>query len=256
MTQASDRLTAFTPEERCDLVEIYGANPERVMVIPGGVDTDLFHPVDQAQARRELGLGDGKILLFAGRIEPIKGIDILIRAMALIKGNKGLRLLIVGGDLDGNTEVSRLRSLAGTLGINDRVRFWGAAEQDRMPLFYNAADICVIPSLHESFCLVALEAMACGTPVVASRVGGLMTTIRDGKTGFLVRELVPEAFAERLELILGNEGLAQRLGNAGHITADEYKWSAIAGKLLSVYEQTINTLCKVTCCRKNISSGY
>jgi len=242
---ASDRLIAFTEEERDDLINIYGANPGRVLVIPGGVDTNLFHPGDKLKARRELGLGDEKILLFAGRIEPIKGIDILLRAVASLGNSRQLRLLIVGGDLEGNEEVLRLRSLAGELGIGDRVIFWGTVTQEKMPLFYNAANVCIVPSLHESFCLVALEAMACGTPVVASRVGGLMTTIKDGETGFLVGERSPEAFSGRLELLLNNERLEQAMGSAGRAAAMRYPWSTITGQVLGVYWQMINTRCRV-----------
>ena len=148
-----------------------------------------------------------------------------------------LRLLILGADLEGGGEIARLRSLAGELGISDRVTFWGAVEQGRLPLFYSAADICVVPSFHESFCLVALEALACGTPVVASRVGGLATTIRDGETGYLIGELSPEAFAQRLELLLGDEGLMVKMGDAGRASVMRYSWSAIADEVLGLYEE-------------------
>jgi D-inositol-3-phosphate glycosyltransferase len=244
LAKSADRIIALTRDERDDLINIYGARPERVQVIPGGVDVDLFRPMDKQKARSELGLSDGKILLFAGRVEPIKGVDILLHAIASLKGKKELHLLIVGGDLDGNGEVSRLRSLAGELDISDRMTFWGSVEQEKMPLFYNAVDICVVPSLHESFCLVSLEAAACGTPVVASRVGGLMTTVRDGETGFLVSERSPEAFAGRLELILDNAGLAEAMGKAGRASAMEYQWSTIAEAMLRVYRQMIDTECK------------
>jgi D-inositol-3-phosphate glycosyltransferase len=225
-------------------VNIYGASPGKVQVIPAGVDTNLFYPADEQTARRKLGLGGGRIILFAGRVEPIKGIDVLLRAVALLGNEEGSRLIIVGGDLEGSDEVLRLRSLACELGIVDRVIFWGAVEQEKMPLFYNAANVCVIPSLHESFCLVALEAMACGTPVVASRVGGLMTTIRDGETGFLVREHSPAAFAGYLALILNNRILEKALGEAGRASVQEYQWSGIAGKVFDVYQQVTQTRCQ------------
>jgi D-inositol-3-phosphate glycosyltransferase len=241
--RAADRLIAFTPEEKDDLVNICGAQVDRVQVIPGGVDTDLFHPMDRQQARLALGLDYGKILLFAGRVEPIKGVDTLLRTMAMLKNTAGLQLLIVGGDSDGNGELARLHSLAGETGISDRVIFRGAVEQEQMPLFYNAADVCVVPSLHESFCLVALEAASCGTPVVASRVGGLMTTVRDGETGFLVDPHSPEAFAGRLELLLANAGLKEAMGKAGRAAAMRYQWSMVAERILAVYRQLLCTHC-------------
>ncbi len=146
------------------------------------------------------------------------------------------RLLVVGGD-SASDEMARLHSVAGELGIGDRVTFLGIVEHGRMPLFYNAADICVVPSYHESFGLVALEALACGTPVVASRVGGLATTIKDGETGYLIDEPSPEAFARRLEMLLGDEAIRQRMGDAAPSSVTKYAWPVVARQVLRVYKE-------------------
>ena len=234
----ADALIAFTAEEKDNLISIYGAQPEKVKVIPCGVDTDLFRPMDKGKARSELGLpNSSQILLFAGRIQPFKGIDILLRAVARLLDNRELHLFIIGGDSESDGEVTRLRTLSAELGIDGKVTFCGAMEHGEMPLFYGAADICVVPSYHESFGLVALEALACGIPVVASRVGGLATIIKDGETGYLIDELSPEAFAQRLELLLGDEKLKRRMGDAAHLSVMKYEWSMVARQVLNVYEE-------------------
>lgn len=233
----ADRIIAFSDEEKDDLVRLYGANRDRVEVIPCGVELDLFQPMNKGKARGELGLDDTKVLLFAGRIQPLKGLDILLRAVACLDRND-LRLLIVGGEAEGG-EVARLRSLARELGIAEKVVFLGAVEHERMPLFYNAANVCVVPSYYESFCLVAIEALACGTPVVASRVGGLATTIRHGETGYLIAELSAEAFAQRLQLLLDDEELQRRMGAAARARVAKYSWSAVADRVLEVYRSLV-----------------
>ena len=234
----ADALIAFTAEEKDNLISIYGAQPEKVKVIPCGVDTDLFRPMDKGKARSELGLpNSSQILLFAGRIQPFKGIDILLRAVACLLDNRELHLFIIGGDSESDDELTRLRTLSTELGLDGKVTFSGAMEHGEMPLFYSAADICVVPSYHESFGLVAVEALACGIPVVASRVGGLATIIKDGETGYLVDKLSPEAFAQRLELLLGDEKLQRRMGDAARPSVMKYEWSMVARQVLNVYEE-------------------
>ena len=233
---AANRVIAFSTDEQEDLIHLYGAQREKVAVIPCGVKVDLFRPMDRGQARRELGLNQAKIVLFAGRIQPLKGIDILLKAVASLEDHSELCLLIVGGDAESADEMARLGSLAAELGISQRVSFLGAVAHERMPLLYNAANVCVVPSYHESFCLVAIEALACGTPVVASRVGGLATTISDGQTGYLVPQLSGEAFAQRIQLLLGDEELERRLGTQGRNSVMKYSWSAIADQVLEVYQ--------------------
>lgn len=234
---AADGVIAFTGEEREDLVRIYGAHPDKVSIIPCGIDLGLFQPIDRQKARSELGLGHSRIILFAGRIQAFKGIDILLRAVARLRDSRQMRLLIVGGDSKSADMLASLSSLAGELGIEDKVTFVGTVGHGRMPLFYSAADVCVVPSYHESFGLVALEALACGIPVVASRVGGLATIVKDGETGYLVDELSDETFARSLELLLGDEALRRRMGDAAQSSAMEYAWPTVARKVLGLYEE-------------------
>src|SRR5439155_16616195 len=171
---------------RAQIRQLYNAEPHKVTVIPLGVDLERFRPMDQEAARAELGLKDERIILFVGRIEPLKGVDILINAAAILDSDVDCSVLIVGGDESSASRIEELQGLARDLGIDHRVAFVGAVDHDSLPLFYNAADICVVPSHYESFGLVAVEAMACGVPVIASRVGGLMGTVKDGETGYLV----------------------------------------------------------------------
>jgi D-inositol-3-phosphate glycosyltransferase len=149
-------------------------------------------------------------------------------------------VLIVGGDSSAKEgEVAHLRSLASELGIAERVSFLGAVDHERLPLFYSAADVCVVPSFYESFGLVALEAMACGTPVVASRVGGLEVTVRDGETGYLIPWRCPEPFAERLELLLGNEELRRAFGESAREEVERFRWGNVAEAVLGIYREVI-----------------
>jgi D-inositol-3-phosphate glycosyltransferase len=187
------------------------------------------------EARAALGLQDERIVLFVGRIEPLKGVDILINAAASIDSDIDCTVLIVGGDESSHVQVERLRELARRRGIEERVAFVGAVGHETLPLYYSAADVCVVPSHYESFGLVAVEAMASGTPVVASRVGGLTGTVRDGETGYLIPWLCPEPFAERIELLLENEPLRRNLGEAAREAVGRYRWESVAGAVLDLY---------------------
>ena len=234
----SDAIIAFTIEEGDNLVHTYGAHRDKIKVIPCGVDVSLFRPLDRQKARSELGIGaDLKVLLFAGRPQPFKGVDLLLHALSCLDGEKNLRLLVVGGDSESEVELARLRSLARELCIEDSVAFLGAVEHERMPIFYNAADVCAVPSYHESFGLVAVEAMACSTPVVASRVGGLVTTVEHGKTGFLVEERSGEAFANALRTLLKDEKLRRRMGQEARSSALRFDWTVVARRVLGVYQE-------------------
>ncbi|MHB8375807.1 MAG: glycosyltransferase [Dehalococcoidia bacterium] len=233
---SADAVVVASEHERRLLASLYGVDASRVSVVPCGVDLDLFTPMDKDEARRRLRLRDGeRIILFVGRIEPLKGIDVLIGAAAQLHDDENFRVLIVGGDARTEAEVEQLRSLAARLGVDHHIAFVGAVAHDELPLYYNAADVCVVPSYYESFGMVAVESMACGTPVVASRVGGLASTIRDGETGYLISWRCPEPFAERLELLLGNDELRASFGRAAREAVERFRWANVADAISSLY---------------------
>lgn len=234
----ADTLVTASPHEREQLLRLYRADPGKTHVVPCGFDRDVFKPTDRAEARRKLGLDADKIILFVGRMEPIKGIDVLLRAAAAMEGGSDYRIVIIGGS-DDDSEQQRLREMAEGLGIAARLIFAGTVEQRRLPLYYSAADVCVAPSFYETFGLVPLEAMACGTPVIAARVGGLQATIIDGKTGYLVPWHCPEPYAERLDLLLGNDLLRDSLGRAAYEAAQNWTWAMVADRLEEAYDQAL-----------------
>lgn len=235
----ADTIVCASEWERDLLVEHYGAKPMNVSVIPCGVDTARFRPRDGGSLRARLGLdADIPVLLFIGRIEPLKGIDVLIRAASQLDGR--FQLLVVGGDEKDAPRKEDLRRLAADLGISGQVVFADAVPHEELPEYYCAADICVVPSHYESFGLVALEAMACGVPVVASRVGGLKETVRDGKTGYLVPWRCPEPFSERLDLLLTNEPLRRSLGKEARRAAAGFSWTSVAGQVEAVYHGLVS----------------
>jgi D-inositol-3-phosphate glycosyltransferase len=238
----ADRIVVASRDEQELLVRHYGASVDRIAVVPCGVNLDLFQPVEKEDARRELGLhDDDRILLFVGRIEPLKGVDILLGAAAQVAAEPDCFVLIIGGDsAEQHGEMAHLRLLASELGISERVSFLGAVDHEKLPLFYSAADVCVMPSFYESFGLVALESMACGTPVVASRVGGLTATVRDGETGYLIPWRCPEPFAERIELLLGNEQLRRAFGSAAREDVERFRWANVADAVLGLYAELLD----------------
>jgi D-inositol-3-phosphate glycosyltransferase len=231
-----DRVICATEQERAFIRQLYGADAEKVTVIPLGVDLERFQPLAKQAARDALGLKNERIVLFVGRLEPLKGVDILINAAAMIESDVDCSVLIVGGDESSDAQVQELRDLARANGIEHRVAFVGAVDHEQLPLYYNAADVCVVPSHYESFGLVAIEAMASGVPVVASRVGGLTGTVKDGETGYLIPWLCPEPFAERIELLLDNEPLRRSLGLAAREAVTRYRWQNVAAAVREVYE--------------------
>jgi D-inositol-3-phosphate glycosyltransferase len=239
VAQKADRIICAGEGERRMLAEVYGASPGRIEVVPCGVDTVRFRPMDPRRAKERLGLDpEIPVLLFVGRIEPLKGIDVLIRAAAHLDGN--FQLLVVGGDGKDAGRKRDLRRLAREIGVAGRVVLADAVPHDELPGVYNAADVCVVPSYYESFGLVALEAMACGVPVVASRVGGLKETVEDGRTGYLVPWRCPEPFAERLDLLLTNEPLRRTLGREAREAAESYNWAAVAEQVEGIYHELVS----------------
>jgi D-inositol-3-phosphate glycosyltransferase len=211
-----------------------------ISVIPGGVDLERFSPRPQTEARAELGLRtDDKVLLFVGRIQRLKGLEVLLRAFARLD-DLPARLLIVGGQpgtSQESREIARLQHLATRLGIDARTTFVGAVAHERLPLFYAAADATVMPSSYESFGLVAVESLACGTQLVATRVGGLSSIVRDGETGLLVPWRDADLFAERLRQVLEDAPLRQRLASHARDSVLGYGWDRIADEHLALYEE-------------------
>ena len=237
--RSADSIVAFSTHERDALVRFYGASHDRIAVIPCGVDPKQFKPTDQEQAKRVIGVQTGKIVLYVGRLEPLKGVHILLEAIAQIDHSEPINTLIVGGDNEEDPEMLRLQQLSHDLGISNSVKFLGTIAQEQLPTYYNAADICVMPSYYESFGLVALEAMACGTPVIASRVGGIPTVVKDMKTGYLVKWRRPEPFADGLEVLLKSPYILLNMGQAARDVALTMTWSVVVDKLLDVYQRTI-----------------
>jgi D-inositol-3-phosphate glycosyltransferase len=238
IVSAADRIVAANVVERAELLRDYAAHASRIATIPCGVDTDLFTPGDRAEARRRLDLEGRPLLLWVGRIAPIKGLDTLLDAVARLSGSgQDMRLLVVGGDADEptNGHETSLRRRIERLGLGDSVRFVGPQPQSVLPLYYAAADVTVLPSYYESFGMVALEAMACGSPVIASRVGGLVTTVRDGVTGFLVPDGDVEALAERIETLVADPELRWRLGREGVRWAAQHRWPCVAEAVCKEY---------------------
>ena len=230
-----DAMIVSTEEEKHDLVRLYRAHACKINVVPAGVDLELFRPTDQQKAREMLGIRENRIILYVGRIEPLKGIEILLRAVTFLECTADTRVLIVGGSPGNDAELDRLNALAVQLDIEDLVTFTGAVRQTELPRYYGAADTFVFPSHSESFGLAALEAMACATPVIVSRVGGLKTFIDSGKTGYLVPWHCPEAFAQRLETLLANPALKNAMGQAARAKALRMGWWHVADRTLEFY---------------------
>jgi D-inositol-3-phosphate glycosyltransferase len=237
IAQTADRIVAANVVERAHLVWYYSGRADRVAVIPCGVDTELFQPMPAATAKDLLELRPDPLLLYVGRLQPIKGLETLLDAISRIEGPS--ELLIIGGDQDEpeNGHAAHLRERVSALGLERRVHFLGAQPQRRLRLFYAAAEATVMPSYYESFGMVALEAMACGTPVVASRVGGLTTTIQDGVTGYLVPEGDPAALARRLASLLRDGQERARLGRAAVRWAAEHRWPCVAESVCRLYSE-------------------
>ncbi len=234
----SDCVVASTPGEAEDLIEHYRASPERLCVSPPGIDHHLFSPGPRAAARHELGLARGPLALFVGRIQPLKGLDVAVRALAMtVPALPAVRLAIVGGPSGpgGQAEVDAVRRLATELGVGERLIWCDPQPHDRLVQYYRAADVLLVPSRSESFGLVAAEAQACGLPVVATHVGGLAYLITDGESGFLVPGPDAAEFATAMGRILADDGLAARLAAGAVANAARFSWDATADRLLELY---------------------
>lgn len=251
LMEVSDGIITANPDEQAELMRRLDADETRISLVPPGIDLDLFQPGDSAAARRALDLPTGPLVLFVGRIDPVKGIDTLFEAFhQLVNSHRWTgqtpKLVFVGGliriDGTGSTmdaDLRRLAQRAEELGLSDSVMFRGSQPRQLLPLYYNAVDVCAVPSRYESFGLVAVEAMACGTPIVASKVGGLRFSIEDGVSGLLVPHSEPAELASALHQLLTNHRLRSQMQVGARQAAVRYSWQTITSAMLRVYEQVM-----------------
>lgn len=231
-----DAICASNPVEAQQLVEYYGAPAGRIELVAPGVDHAFFSPGDRRGARAALALDDRPTLLFVGRVQPLKGLTVAVQALALVR-DRTTRLVVVGGPSgpEGPAEWDRVQRLVDELGLRDRVVFVAPQPHHLLSTYYRAADVVLVPSRSESFGLVALEAAACGVPVVAAAVGGLRELVHEGRTGYLVESRDPAEFAARVDDLAGHRRLAVAMGRAAAQEARRYAWPATAGRLRRLY---------------------
>ncbi len=241
LAKKCDRILVATDRERDHLMQHYGACNEKIGVVPCGVNLNLFRPLDKAAARQQLGFApDESIVLYVGRFAPVKGIDRLMEAIANLEHHQRLRLVIVGGDGNDARESRDFQRLAGKLSIQDSVTFVGRIEQDKLPTYYSAADVLVVPSHYESFGLVALESLASGTPVVATKVGAMESILKEGETGHVVSNGSPRLLARGIEKFISNSnGLSAHEVRA---SVTRYAWSNVASAMIDEYTAVLRRL--------------
>jgi len=247
----ADRIVAASPLEKAQLAWLYCADPARIRVIPAGVDTLRFRPLPVDVAKKKIGIPtDRKLILFVGRMEPLKGIETLFRAIAILAKETpcfcdNIAVSIIGGEGEDteatrSAEEERLRNLREELGLEELITFLGSKDQDTLRYYYSAAYVVTVPSYYESFGMVAVESMACGTPVIASKAGGLQYTIQDGVTGLLFPANSPEALADRLCMLLDEPELRDRMGASAHEWAQRFSWVNIANQIVTLYGETLS----------------
>jgi D-inositol-3-phosphate glycosyltransferase len=246
VVRTADRIVAPTTTEAEHLVDLYGADPAQISVIAPGVDRRLFVPMPKQEARRLLRIGDRRLFLFVGRLQALKGPEIAIRAFAdAVRRSPELMvqtvLWLVGGPsgTDSQGEAERLATLARALGVADRVSILPPQPHERLPVFYSAAEAVLVPSQSESFGLTALEAQACGTPVVATASSGLRHLVLDGETGFLVEDWDPRGYSEPILSLLGDPERAAALSRGAARRASDYSWDSTVAEVRRVYRELL-----------------
>jgi len=246
--QRAGRILAATLAEQTQLRFLYKASARKLVVIPPGVDTSRFYPIPADEAKQFIGLEpQDRMVLFVGRIEPLKGIDTLIRAMSCLRLDElhqPVHLAIIGGapnaePQDASQEMARLQRLCDELCLGRMVVFLGQRAQDTLPYYYSAAEVVVMPSHYESFGMVALEAMACGTPVIASDIGGLGFLVQDGETGFTIPNGNFDLLCERLGRLLSDAPLRETMGRRAADYARTYAWERVAPRIVDVYHDLL-----------------
>jgi len=233
-------IIAPTEKEKKELIRRYGASSEKISVVPCGVNLEQFKILDKAQARQYLNFDSDKIILFVGRIDPLKGIDKLIKALSYLRHIPKLRLVVIGGGEHSQREIEQLQELALNLKIQDSVTFLGLVKHEQLPYFYNAADACVVPSYYESFGLVALESLACGTPVVATDVGNHKSVIQQGETGYVVTDNNPRHLADTIALLLSRSSPDRKSALSIRASVSRFGWPNIAEAIVGVFRQVLD----------------
>ncbi len=251
----ASKVIAATVAEKAQLEFLYRADSGKIAVVPPGVDPARFYPIPKDEAKQAIQVPeDDRIILFVGRIEPLKGIDTLLKAMSILK-TSGVQcelphdLVIIGGDPESkeaelSNEMRRLKDISRQHGLDNMILFLGKRGQDTLPYYYSAAEMVVMPSHYESFGMVALEAMACGTPVVASQVGGLAFLVKDGETGFVVPDGDAKALADCLFRLMIDEDLRKTMGEKAAVHARSYHWGEIARQIQMVYAEVLDRSAK------------
>jgi len=244
-----EKIIASTLTERVQLIDLYGADPAKIDIISPGVDTSHFYPIPPDEAKEFIGIPEEKrMILFVGRIEPLKGIKTLLQAIGDLHENgmsgTDLCLAVIGGELESkdgqeSADMQLLNGLRDEYGLGDMVTFLGKRSQDSLPYYYSAAELVVMPSHYESFGMVALESMACGTPVIASLVGGLIHLVEDGVTGYHVPVEDPIALSQCISGLLEDKALRYRMGHDAFAFAKKFDWASISEKIIQVYRELI-----------------
>lgn len=246
----ANRVVVATLAELTQLRFLYRADVRKLIIIPPGVDTCHFYSIPADEAKQFIGLKpENRMILFVGRIEPLKGVDTLIRAMSCLdegvtSRERPVHLAIIGGEpnaepKDMSVEMTRLQKMCDDLCMGGMVVFLGKRAQDTLPYYYSAAEVLVMPSLYESFGMVALEAMACGTPVIASEVGGLGYLVQNGETGYTIPDSDPEALCDKLSKLLGDADLRYQMGHNAAEYASHYAWEKIVRQIVDVYYEVV-----------------
>ena len=243
LTRTCQRILAPTEREKDNLTTYYNAASEKIGVAPCGVNLDLFQPMERAATRQSLGFDDNEsIVLYVGRFDPIKGIDRLLEAVAHLQDHRRLRLVIIGGDGPDTPEYQNLQKMTRKLGLQNRVTFVGRIKQKYLPPYYSAADVLVVPSYYESFGLVGLESLACGTPVVATDVGAMRSILRDGETGQIVTHANPRSLAKAIEPFITRSGTTHLSADMIRASVLKFGWSNVAAAVIDEYDTLLRQM--------------
>jgi D-inositol-3-phosphate glycosyltransferase len=240
VSKTCTRILAETEREQKQLIQLYEAAPDKISVVPCGVNVELFRPLPKEHSREQLGIDKNElVLLYVGRIDPLKGIDRLITAFSYLQHHQRLRLLIVGGESRATADLKSLQELALNSGVHRTITFMGRTEHANLPLYYSAADALVLPSHTESFGLVALESLACGTPVVATRVGAMDQIINSDRNGYLADSADPHLLTQEIERLIAALRAGKLSRTAIRQSVQNYRWSQVAQMMVHEYTKSI-----------------